>query len=47
MDAQRDCMASWEAEEANRAWQEKREPVFQPRPRVTEPARFSNRPPTS
>jgi enoyl-CoA hydratase/carnithine racemase len=28
MAAQRDCMASWEAVEANRAWQEKREPVF-------------------
>jgi enoyl-CoA hydratase/carnithine racemase len=31
--AQRDCMASWETTEANRAWQEKREPVFHPRPR--------------
>jgi len=30
--AQRDCMASWETAEANRAWQEKREPVFHPRP---------------
>lgn len=30
--AQRDCLASWEIDEANRAWQEKREPVFQ-RPR--------------
>ena len=31
MAAQRDCMASWEAEEANRAWQEKREVIFHPR----------------
>ena len=30
--AQRDCMASWETVEANRAWQERREAVFQPRP---------------
>jgi enoyl-CoA hydratase/carnithine racemase len=30
--AQRDCMQSWETLEANRAWQEKREPVFHPRP---------------
>ncbi len=28
--AQQDCMASWEIEEANRAWQEKREAVFYP-----------------
>ena len=27
------CMASWEVEEANRAWQEKREAVFHPPPR--------------
>jgi hypothetical protein len=33
MAAQLDCMASWETTEANRAWQEKREPVFHPRPR--------------
>jgi enoyl-CoA hydratase/carnithine racemase len=49
MAAQRDCMASWETEEANRAWREKREAVFQPRPaepRRTGPARVSNRPPT-
>jgi len=26
-------MASWEVDEANRAWQEKREPVFHPRQR--------------
>jgi enoyl-CoA hydratase/carnithine racemase len=31
--AQRDCMASWETAEANRAWQEKREAVYHPRPR--------------
>jgi enoyl-CoA hydratase/carnithine racemase len=30
--AQRDCMESWETAEANRAWQDKREPVYQPRP---------------
>jgi enoyl-CoA hydratase/carnithine racemase len=30
--AQDDCMRSWETEEANRAWNEKREPVFYPRP---------------
>ncbi len=30
--AQHDCMASWEIEEANRAWQEKRDPVFHPPP---------------
>jgi enoyl-CoA hydratase/carnithine racemase len=28
--AQRACMASWEIEEANRAWQERREAVFHP-----------------
>ena len=32
MAAQRDCMDSWEIDEANRAWQEKREAVFRPRP---------------
>jgi len=31
--AQLDCMASWETTEANRAWQEKREAVYPPRPR--------------
>ena len=31
MAAQRDCMASWETAEANRAWQEKREATFHPR----------------
>jgi enoyl-CoA hydratase/carnithine racemase len=31
MAAQRDCMASWETVEANRAWQEKREVIFHPR----------------
>jgi enoyl-CoA hydratase/carnithine racemase len=31
--AQRACMTSWEIEEANRAWQEKREAVFHPRGR--------------
>jgi enoyl-CoA hydratase/carnithine racemase len=30
--AQRECMASWETVEANRAWQEHREAVFHPRP---------------
>jgi enoyl-CoA hydratase/carnithine racemase len=44
MNAQRDCMASWEAAEANRAWREKREAVFHPRP--TAPARSSSRQPT-
>jgi enoyl-CoA hydratase/carnithine racemase len=33
MAAQLDCTASWETAEANRAWQEKREAVFYPRPR--------------
>jgi enoyl-CoA hydratase/carnithine racemase len=28
--AQNDCMASWEIEEANQAWQERREAVFYP-----------------
>lgn len=32
MDAQRACMESWETAEANRAWQEKREAEFYPRP---------------
>ncbi len=32
--AQRDCMTSWEIAEANRAWQEKREAVFHPRPKT-------------
>jgi enoyl-CoA hydratase/carnithine racemase len=32
MAAQLDCMASWETGEANRAWQDRREPVFHPRP---------------
>jgi len=32
MAAQRDCMASWETAEANRAWQDKREATFVPRP---------------
>jgi enoyl-CoA hydratase/carnithine racemase len=30
--AQDDCMRSWETGEANRAWQEKREAVYYPRP---------------
>ena len=30
--AQNDCMASWETDEANRAWLEKREAVFHPPP---------------
>jgi enoyl-CoA hydratase/carnithine racemase len=33
--AQRACATSWEIDEANRAWQEKREPVFHPRPRAS------------
>ncbi len=32
--AQRECMSSWETAEANRAWQERREAVFHPRPEV-------------
>jgi enoyl-CoA hydratase/carnithine racemase len=32
MAAQRDCMESWETAEANRAWKEKREATFHPRP---------------
>jgi enoyl-CoA hydratase/carnithine racemase len=44
--AQDDCMRSWETTEANRAWQEKREPVYQPRDRGAEPPPTSNRPPT-
>jgi enoyl-CoA hydratase/carnithine racemase len=31
--AQHDCLASWEIDEANRAWQDKREAVFYPPPR--------------
>jgi enoyl-CoA hydratase/carnithine racemase len=31
MAAQLDCMASWETAEANRAWRENREAIFQPR----------------
>jgi enoyl-CoA hydratase/carnithine racemase len=38
--AQNDCMASWEIEEANRAWQDKREAVFHPTP----PPRTAGRP---
>jgi enoyl-CoA hydratase/carnithine racemase len=30
--SQNDCVASWEIAEANRAWQDKREAVFHPRP---------------
>src|SRR5919108_4480173 len=30
--AQADCMRSWETGEANRAWSERREPVFHPKP---------------
>ncbi|HXG02344.1 MAG TPA: enoyl-CoA hydratase/isomerase family protein [Candidatus Binatia bacterium] len=33
--AQNECMASWEVAEANRAWQEKREAVYHPRPAGT------------
>jgi enoyl-CoA hydratase/carnithine racemase len=32
IDAQRACLASWELGEANRAWRERREAVFYPRP---------------
>ena len=32
MAAQRDCMESWETAEANRAWRDKREALFYPRP---------------
>ena len=32
MAAQRDCMTSWETTEANRAWRERREAAFYPRP---------------
>jgi enoyl-CoA hydratase/carnithine racemase len=32
MEAQSDCMASWETAEANRAWQERREARFYPPP---------------
>ncbi|MBI4594168.1 MAG: enoyl-CoA hydratase/isomerase family protein [Candidatus Rokubacteria bacterium] len=35
--AQRACLASWEIAEADRAWQEKREAVFHPRPPGREP----------
>jgi enoyl-CoA hydratase/carnithine racemase len=31
--AQQDCMGSWELDEANHAWQDKREALFWPRPR--------------
>ena len=47
MAAQHDCMESWEAAEANRAWRDKGEPVFSPRPSTIAPRRTSNRPPTS
>ncbi|HUF90977.1 MAG TPA: enoyl-CoA hydratase-related protein, partial [Candidatus Limnocylindria bacterium] len=30
--AQNECMASWETAEANRAWTDKREAVFHPKP---------------
>ena len=44
--AQDDCMRSWETAEANHAWGEKREPLYYPRGRGTEPSPISNRPPT-
>jgi enoyl-CoA hydratase/carnithine racemase len=44
--AQDDCMRSAETAEANRAWHEKREPVFHSRSRGAEPPRISNSPPT-
>jgi enoyl-CoA hydratase/carnithine racemase len=44
--AQDDCMRSAEAAEANRAWQEKREPVFHPQSRDAQPPSISTSPPT-
>jgi hypothetical protein len=35
LESQDACLASWEIAEANRAWQEKREAVFHPRPSDT------------
>jgi hypothetical protein len=32
MRAQTECMTSWEMEQANRAWDERREPRFYPKP---------------
>jgi enoyl-CoA hydratase/carnithine racemase len=37
MDAQRDCMSSWEIEEANRAWDERRDARFYPPPEQAAP----------
>jgi len=52
--AQAECMQSWETAEANRAWHDRREPVFHPRQQPApassgrpEPAPASNRPPAS
>jgi enoyl-CoA hydratase len=33
--AQDDCMRSWETTEANRAWRDKREPIYYPKPTDT------------
>jgi enoyl-CoA hydratase/carnithine racemase len=46
LSAQDECMRSAEAAEANRAWNEKREPVFVPRSSRAEPPGISNSPPT-
>jgi hypothetical protein len=35
--AQNECMGSWEMEQANRAWDERREPRFYPPPPPREP----------
>jgi enoyl-CoA hydratase/carnithine racemase len=32
LSAQDECMRSWETAEANRAWRDKREPIYHPRP---------------
>lgn len=41
MRAQHDCMASWEIEQANRAWDERREARFYPPPSSAPPSRGS------
>jgi enoyl-CoA hydratase/carnithine racemase len=35
--AQDDCMRSWETTEANRAWRDKREPIYYPQPTDRDP----------
>jgi len=37
MRAQNECMTSWEMEQANRAWDERREPRFYPPPPSRKP----------